>query len=209
MKDIKCTIIQDLIPLYVDKVCSSDSAELVKNHLQSCPGCKKIYDEMTADLEGELLSPEVDGKKAFQSLRTNLLWIAVALATMVGCFVANFSGAWMGGPANIGQFIATILYIIFWGIFTVMTRTYGVLVKVSFILSLLTFIGAFNSLVMRLLSGGWILAALISAFASVPFYGLRLLMDWTALYAVASVVSLVWLFYAGKNLRKHQKSLKK
>ena len=209
MNDVKCTIIQDLLPLYVDKVCSSDSAELVKNHLQSCHGCKKIYDEMTADLEGELPSPEVDGKKAFQSLRTNLLWIAVALATMVGCFVANFSGAWMGGPANIGQFIATILYIIFWGIFTVMTRKYGVLVKVSFILSLLTFIGAFNSLVMRLLSGGWILAALISAFASVPFYGLRLLMDWTALYAVATVVSLVWLFYAGMNLRKHQKSLKK
>ena len=209
MKDIKCTIIQDLIPLYVDKVCSSDSAELVKKHLQSCPGCKKIYDEMTADLEGELPSPEVDGKKAFQSLRTNLLWIAVALATMVGCFVANFSGAWMGGPANIGQFIATILYIIFWGIFTVMTRKYGVLVKVSFILSLLTFIGAFNSLVMRLLSGVWILAALISAFASVPFYGLRLLMDWTTLYAVATAVSLVWLFYAGKNLRKHQISLKK
>lgn len=209
MNDVKCTIIQDLLPLYVDKVCSNDSAELVKNHLRFCPECKRLYDEMTTDLEGGLPTPEVDGKKAFQSLRTNLIWIAVALATMVGCFVANFSGAWMGGPANIGQFIATILYIIFWGVFTVMTRKYGVLVKVSFILSLLTFIGAFNSLVMRLLSGGWILAALISAFASVPFYGLRLLMDWTALYAVATAVSLVWLFYAGKNLRKHQKSLKK
>ena len=209
MNDVKCTIIQDLLPLYVDKVCSNDSAELVKNHLRFCPECKRLYDEMTTDLEGGLPTPEVDGKKAFQSLRTNLIWIAVALATMVGCFVANFSGAWMGGPANIGQFIATILYIIFWGVFTVMTRKYGVLVKVSFILSLLTFIGAFNSLVMRLLSGGWILAALISAFASVPFYGLRLLMDWTTLYAVATAVSLVWLFYAGRNLRKHQKSLKK
>lgn len=209
MNDVKCTIIQDLLPLYVDKVCSSDSAELVKNHLQSCTECKKIYDEMTADLEGELPCPEVDGKKAFQSLRTNLLWITVALAVMVGCFVANIGGAWMGGAANIGQFIATILYIIFWGVFTIMTRKYGVLVKVSFILSLLTFIGAFNSLVMRLLSEGWILAALISAFASVPFYGLRLLMDWTALYAVATVISIVWLIYAGMNLRKHQKSLKK
>ena len=69
MNDVKCTIIQDLLPLYVDKVCSSDSAELVKNHLQSCTECKKIYDEMTADLEGELPCPEVDGKKAFQSLR--------------------------------------------------------------------------------------------------------------------------------------------
>ncbi len=100
---------------------------------------------------------------------------------MVGCFVANIGGAWMGGPANIGQFIATILYIIFWGVFTIMTRKYGVLVKVSFILSLLTFIGAFNFLGHAAAFRGVDSFALISAFASVPFYGLRLLMDWTAL----------------------------
>lgn len=209
MNDVKCTIIQDLLPLYVDKVCSEDSAELIANHLQSCQECKRIYVEMTADIEENLPTPEVDGKKAFQSLRTNLIWIAVALAVMVGAFVANIGGAWMGGPANIGQFAATVLYIVFWGVFTIATRKYGVLVHVSFIISLLTFIGAVNSLVMRLVSGGFILAALISTFASVPFYGLRLLMGWTPLYAVASVISLVWLVYAGRNLRKHQKTMKK
>ena len=209
MNDLKCTITQDLLPLYVDKVCSSDSAELVKNHLQSCPECKKIYDEMTSDLEGKLPALEVDGKKAFQNLRTNLLWIAVALATMVGCFVANISGAWMGGPANIGQFIATILYIIFWGVFSVATKKYGLLANISFVISLLTTIAAINSLFWRLMGDGWIISALVSIFASVPFYGLRMLMDWTALYAVATIISLVWLVYTGRNLRKHQKSLRK
>lgn len=209
MNDVKCTIIQDLLPLYVDKVCSDDSAELVKNHLQSCPACKRLYDGMTTDLEGGLPAPEVDGKKAFQSLRTNLLWITVALAVMVGCFVANIGGAWMGGPANIGQFIATVLYIIFWGIFSVATKKYGLLANISFVISLLTAIGAINSLFWRLMGGGWIISALVSVFASVPFYGLRLLMDWTALYAVATVISLLWLVYTGRNLRKHQKSLKK
>ena len=90
---------------------------------------------------------------------------------MVGCFVANIGGAWMGGPANIGQFIATILYSIFWGVFTIMTRKYGVLVKVSFILSLLTFIGAFNSLVMRLLSEGHSIKEIASIMDfSSPYY---------------------------------------
>jgi len=209
MSDVKCTIIQDLLPLYVDKVCSDDSAELVKNHLQSCPECKKIYDEMTADLEGELPSPKVDEKKAFQSLHTNLIWIAVALAVMVGSFVANIGGAWMGGPANLGQFIATVLYIIFWGIFSVATKKYGLLVNISFVISLLTTIAAINSLFWRLMGEGWIISALVSVFASAPFYGLRMLMDWTALYAVATVISLLWLVYTGRNLRRHQKSLKK
>ena len=209
MNNVKCTITQDLLPLYVDKVCSSDSAELVKNHLQSCPECKKIYDEMTSDLEGKLPALEVDGKKAFQNLRTNLLWIAVALATMVGCFVANIGGAWMGGPANLGQFIATILYIIFWGVFSIATKKYGLLVNISFVISLLTTISAINSLFWRFMGDGWIISALVSIFASVPFYGLRMLMDWTALYAVATMISLVWLVYTGRNLRNHQKSLKK
>ncbi len=67
MNDVKCTIIQDLLPLYVDKVCSSDSAELVKNHLQSCTECKKIYDEMTADLEGELPCQSRRKKRHFKA----------------------------------------------------------------------------------------------------------------------------------------------
>lgn len=209
MNHIKCTIIRDLLPLYVDRACSEDSAALVEAHLRSCGDCKKLCEEMTSGLDAELPAPEMDGRKAFHSLRTSLIWISVALAVMVGCFVSNIGGAWYGGPANAGQFIATVLYIIFWGIFTIMTRKYGVLVRVSFIISLLTFIGAANSLIMRLLSEGWILAALVSVFASVPFYGLRMLMDWTPLYAVSAVISLIWLTYTSRNLRKLQKALGK
>lgn len=209
MNGIKCTVIKDLLPLYVDGVCSDDSAELVREHLRSCPQCSRLHDEMTADLKGELPSPAVSEKKALQSLRTNLLWIFVALAVMVGCFLSNLGGAWMGGPANPWQFAATVLYLIFWGVFTVATRRFGVLAKVSFLISLLTFIGAVNSLIMRLLSEGWILAALISTFASVPFYGLRLLMGWTPLYAMASAVSLVWLIFAGRNVKRLSAALEK
>lgn len=205
MNYIKCTIIQDLLPLYIDKACSEDSAELVEAHLHSCPDCKKLYEEMTSGLDAQLPAPEMDGRKAFRSLRTNLIWISVALAVMVGCFVSNIGGAWMGGPAHIGQFVATILYIIFWGVFSVMTKRYGLLANISFVISLLTAIAAINSLFWRLMGSGWIISALVSVFASVPFYGLRMLMDWTALYAVATGISLIWLIYTGRNLRKIQK----
>ena len=191
--------------MYVDKACSSDSAELVEEHIRSCPNCNKLCDEMAVDMDVSLPAPEMDGKKAFLHLRSSLVWISVALAVMVGCFVSNIGGAWMGGPANIGQFIATILYIIFWGIFSAATRKYGLLANVSFVISLLTAISAINSLFWRLMGSGWIISALVSVFASVPFYGLRLLMDWTALYAVASGFSLVWLIYTGINLRRIQK----
>ena len=211
MNHVHCNIIKDLLPLYIDKALSRESVELVESHLKSCSSCAALYSDMTADfpdaLSEKIPEPDLHTKKAFQHIRRNLIWIGIALAVMVGCFVSNIGGAWMGGPADAGQFIATVFYILFWGLFTVMTRQYGVLAKVSFIISLVTFIGALNSLVMRLLSEGWILAALISTFASVPFYGLRLFMDWTALYAVATGISLVWLIYSAVNQRRLKKSL--
>ena len=38
---MKCEIIRDLIPLYLDKVCSEDSRKLVEEHLAECSECKK------------------------------------------------------------------------------------------------------------------------------------------------------------------------
>lgn len=50
MKEIKCTIIQDILPLYVDEVVSQDTKEMVDEHLQYCEKCQKEYDSMKQDL---------------------------------------------------------------------------------------------------------------------------------------------------------------
>ena len=46
-----CNIIKDLIPLYIDDCCSKESAQMVKEHINACKSCKKLYDEMSAPLE--------------------------------------------------------------------------------------------------------------------------------------------------------------
>lgn len=46
MKEIKCNIIQDILPLYVDGVVSEDTKEMVNNHLQIYPNCQKEYEQM-------------------------------------------------------------------------------------------------------------------------------------------------------------------
>ena len=38
-----CNLIQDLLPLYHDDVCSEESKEIVKNHLSECLSCKDYY----------------------------------------------------------------------------------------------------------------------------------------------------------------------
>lgn len=46
MKEIKCSVIQDLLPLYVDEVVSDDTKSLVNEHLLTCEICKNEYEQM-------------------------------------------------------------------------------------------------------------------------------------------------------------------
>ena len=40
MKNISCNIIEDVLPLYVDGVCSDETIELIESHIQNCEDCK-------------------------------------------------------------------------------------------------------------------------------------------------------------------------
>lgn len=43
---ITCELIRDLLPLYVDGICSKESARVVEAHLDECAECKKQYEAM-------------------------------------------------------------------------------------------------------------------------------------------------------------------
>ncbi|MBQ6807107.1 MAG: zf-HC2 domain-containing protein, partial [Lachnospiraceae bacterium] len=42
----QCPVIQDLLPLYHDDVCSKESRELVKKHLENCDICRRMEKEL-------------------------------------------------------------------------------------------------------------------------------------------------------------------
>ena len=150
--------------------------------------------------------PKETKNEGNQKMNANILWISQAVIVTAGCFTSNLDGAWMGHPAKTTQFLITAAYIIFWGSFTFSTRSKPAMAWISVVMSAFTFIGAATSLMMRLLHSGFIFAAILSTFASVPFYGLRFLMDWTPLYAIVSIISLLWLIYSLRNLHVVRKS---
>ena len=47
---MKCEVIRDLLPLYHDGVCSSESKALVEEHLENCSACQKELETMDAQL---------------------------------------------------------------------------------------------------------------------------------------------------------------
>ncbi|WP_226672050.1 zf-HC2 domain-containing protein [Rossellomorea aquimaris] len=50
MRDVPCEIIEDLMPLVVDDVCSEESRETVEEHLVHCKQCQLKWQRMKADL---------------------------------------------------------------------------------------------------------------------------------------------------------------
>ena len=54
-------MIKDLLPLYIDGLCSDETDKIIKDHLDSCKDCKNAYDAMISEVPGndsDKVSPE-------------------------------------------------------------------------------------------------------------------------------------------------------
>ncbi|MBQ8762837.1 MAG: zf-HC2 domain-containing protein [Clostridia bacterium] len=48
-----CNIIKDLIPLYIDDCCSSETSSEVEKHLSECKACKAVFGSMKSEITAE------------------------------------------------------------------------------------------------------------------------------------------------------------
>lgn len=49
MPRINCNIIKDLLPSYIDDLCSTESKQLVEEHFKECTDCKKLYEQASLE----------------------------------------------------------------------------------------------------------------------------------------------------------------
>ena len=47
---LSCCVVRDLLPSYVEELTESETSRLVREHLDSCPECRKVEEEMRAQL---------------------------------------------------------------------------------------------------------------------------------------------------------------
>ena len=80
-----CGVIQDLLPLYIDKCCSEESIEIVESHLAECEECKSVFDSMSSDAMSEEKNVSVPHKLSrindwkASVLQTVLLFVSFAV----------------------------------------------------------------------------------------------------------------------------------
>lgn len=91
---IRCNVIKDLLPLYIDDVCSNESKELIMEHFDECESCKKYYESMKTTLVTENVTGSEEfskqqassikkAKKTISKKKTILLIIGLVLGALI------------------------------------------------------------------------------------------------------------------------------
>lgn len=102
---MKCSVIQDLLPSYVDDICSEDTKELVREHVAECVQCREKLEQMknTEIVAGKAAGKQVDYLKKIRSTFSHreglgkLMLVLLVGIAYVGLFVGvggllNYSG---------------------------------------------------------------------------------------------------------------------
>ena len=57
-----CMIIEDLLPMYHDGICSEESAALIEEHLKECESCRQFLASLRVEIELQIEAPSDDLK---------------------------------------------------------------------------------------------------------------------------------------------------
>lgn len=83
---MKCEIIRDLLPSYIDGLTSRESNEAIEEHLTGCVECREMLSEMRKDLNTERTKEETN-IQPFLKIKKATAWkvlVAIILTAVVG-----------------------------------------------------------------------------------------------------------------------------
>ena len=102
--DETCNIVQDLLPLYYDDVCSPSSKRLVEKHLKTCEKCQNTYNELKNDSIDSMIKKEADSvlkqhekKEKSAAYKTGVIIAGLLLIPILITFIVCLSN---GGGLN-------------------------------------------------------------------------------------------------------------
>ena len=104
----RCSIIEDLLPLYIDGVCSDESKSLIEEHIKTCRTCKNLLEEMQNDSLGKMTEMEIElseSEKVLEEVTLNISKKAIYTATaIVGIVLYWLVYVWQDRLATLGDY---------------------------------------------------------------------------------------------------------
>lgn len=100
---LSCSVIQDMIPMYYDQVCSKESAALIEGHVKECPNCCRALSELRSAIE----APQriIDDAKPLKKIQKGYLkmktrWLIAIISTILLVPVAFLIGSQRGAQSQ-------------------------------------------------------------------------------------------------------------
>jgi len=100
---LPCKVIEDMLPMYYDKVCSEESAALVEEHLKGCPRCGQILLDLRANME--MLEKKVDDSKPLRKIQKSYKKMRRRWLITILCLLALVPIAFLVGNDNSGPIV--------------------------------------------------------------------------------------------------------
>ena len=117
----ECDIVQDLLPLYHDDVCSSSSKTLVEQHIVNCEKCKKTYEELKNHMIENIITEESSSvlqrhakKEKSAAYKAGLIIAALLLLPIIITLIVS-----MANGGGLGIFLVVLASMLFIGAMTV------------------------------------------------------------------------------------------
>lgn len=73
MIELKCEIVQDLLPMYVEDLVSEETKKMITSHLEECKDCQSVYSRMDKNIKITPVVPKPD-KKVLLYIYSVRLW---------------------------------------------------------------------------------------------------------------------------------------
>ncbi len=119
-----CKVIEDLLPLYIDEVCSDESKRLVEEHLEECDACSAKLNAQKADItvDKEEIEQNLKAKDPFKKIRRKQIYpkVGAVLGALIGLVsslvfgvfeqpILGNIGADIGAGAGLGTLIGWLI----------------------------------------------------------------------------------------------------
>lgn len=97
----ECSIVRDLLPLYVEDMVNPESAEYIRSHLAECPECRAELDALTSEEKPTVpqsnTTPRIDEAKPFKRImkKMNRQFYMLSYSLIIFFIFLGFS--WTGG----------------------------------------------------------------------------------------------------------------
>ncbi len=85
---LSCSVIEDLLPLYIDQQTSSDTNQLIIEHCELCDDCRKLKNDLEKEIDYLIpYSEKRKRKRKFRKISIIQLLIVLYIFLLIGSIV--------------------------------------------------------------------------------------------------------------------------